>query len=91
MSVGYISGSGHTVNQSSPVQIGTERDWWRVSCTGESSSAVAKAGTLWSWGGGSNGVLGNGAVSNINSPIQIGTDTDWYDVAGGNQTMQALK
>ena len=90
--IGYISDpGGFTVNQSSPVQIGTERAWWRVSCTADSSSAVAKDGTLWSWGGGAHGRLGNGAVSNVNSPIQIGTDTDWYDVAGASDTMQALK
>jgi hypothetical protein len=37
------------------------------------------------------GRLGTGAVINVSSPVQIGTDTDWYDVAGGFDTIQALK
>ena len=49
--------------------------------------AVKTDGTMWSWGGNLNGVLGlNQSSDNVkySSPVQIGTDTNWSKVRGGD-------
>jgi alpha-tubulin suppressor-like RCC1 family protein len=43
-------GDGTTEYRSSPVQIGSGRDWRKVKALGETSFGLKRDGTLWSWG-----------------------------------------
>ena len=75
-------GLGNTTNQSSPVQVGTDTNWAKVSCGGSSHAlAVKTTGTLWSCGFNNLGQLGLGNTTNYNTFQQVGTDTNWTNVS----------
>lgn len=74
-----------------PTQIGTETNWKEAASGTGHFLAIKNDGTLWAWGGGTNGQLGTGNTSNINVPTQIGTDTNWATVASDNQFSLGLK
>jgi len=78
-------GLGNTTSYSSPKQIGSLTNWARPANFGSYSAACVKTdGTLWTWGYGSNGVLGSGNTSSRNSPAQVGALTNWgYPAASG--------
>jgi alpha-tubulin suppressor-like RCC1 family protein len=65
------------VSRSSPVQIGTDINWSKVSASTTHALALKTTGTLWAWGGNANGQLGQGNTTSRSSPVQIGTATDW--------------
>jgi alpha-tubulin suppressor-like RCC1 family protein len=74
-------GDGTSTTRSSPVQVGTLTNWSSISVGGQTSTALKTDGTLWTWGGGSNGEFGDGTfTSPRNSPVQVGTRTDWKSV-----------
>ena len=85
---------------SSPIQIGTDSDWYQLGGSPSNVVAVKSDGSLWSWGSNTKGQLGlNFAfVSPPNqqqrsSPCQIGTDTDWDTPipTGTSERCMALK
>ena len=55
----------------SPVQIGTDTHWAKVSAGDSHSMAVKTDGTLWGWGDNSGGGLGDGTKTQRNAPVQI--------------------
>lgn len=65
-------GTNDIVNRSSPVQIGTDTNWWKVFSRGLSSYATKIDGTLWAWGYNTESQLGIGVVGHRSSPVQIG-------------------
>ena len=77
-------------SRSSPIQVGTDTNWNKISSSFESTVLSSKTdGTLWAWGWGTHGQLGLNQGGNIqlSSPTQIGTDTDWSSfgqASGGN-------
>jgi alpha-tubulin suppressor-like RCC1 family protein len=84
--------SGAGTSRSSPVQIGTETNWYRLMEYGgyqplspfsAFSSAIKTDGTLWSWGLNTYGQLGLNDTVSRSSPVQVGTRTDWNFIAGG--------
>jgi alpha-tubulin suppressor-like RCC1 family protein len=82
-------GVGDTAYRSSPVQIGTNTDWYGVN-VGTNSFGIKTDGTLWVWGP-TNTTMGiSGSVSR-SSPVQIGTDTNWAYIDNGNNFVTALK
>jgi len=62
-------GTGDTVFQSSPVQVGTDTNWDRIEINGRACIALKTDGTIWTWGG--------TVYGNTSSPVQVGTNTDW--------------
>ena len=87
-------GQNSAVTYSSPVQVGTDTTWCRVS-VGSAVIAAKTNGTLWSWGSGAYGGLGQNSYTKLSSPTQIGSGTDWstaeYGIAGGHANGSALK
>lgn len=80
-------GLGNRTNRSSPVQVGVLTDWLTISANKDSgnytSASVKTDGSLWTWGGNNDGVLGLG-TSTVNPrsvPAQVGTLTNWSDVS----------
>jgi alpha-tubulin suppressor-like RCC1 family protein len=85
-------GLGDTVNRtSSPIQVGTDTNWSKVSCGYNFTSAIKTTGTLWSWGRNSYGQLGSGNLTSRSSPVQVGTGTDWSMVSSGSYNVMAIK
>lgn len=77
----------------SPVQLGSDAVWSKVSVGGASNSSagtqydfvlsIKTNGTLWAWGYNGNSQLGDGTINDRKSPIQIGSATDWTDIFAG--------
>jgi uncharacterized repeat protein (TIGR01451 family) len=84
-------GDGTTDTRLSPIQIGSDTDWVKVSTSTSHTNAIKSDGTLWAWGANNVGQLGDGTTTQSLSPIQIGTDTDWLDLSHGGIHTLALK
>tara|TARA_B100001250_G_scaffold407875_1_gene429373 strand:+ start:169 stop:1383 length:1215 start_codon:yes stop_codon:yes gene_type:complete len=70
--------------KSSPVQIGTDTTWNKLSTWEEAGfTAIKTDGSLWIWGRGSwRGALGQSNEVTYSSPKQIGSGTDWHQSSG---------
>ena len=85
---------------SSPVQIGSDSTW-SISEYGDikgnssgSQHAIKSDGTLWTWGGNSNGEQGTNDRTVRSSPVQVGSDTTWKNTittSMSNTTRGAIK
>ena len=87
-------GTGNTTVRSSPVQIGTDTNWSKVSAGSNHSLAIKTTGTLWAWGRNNYHKLGlndSQAGTSRSSPVQIGTDTDWASVDATLNHSTAIK
>ena len=82
-----------TVSRSTPVTTfagGT--NWKQVSAGGNHTAAIKTDGTLWGWGGNSQGQLGDNTIINRSTPITtFAGGTNWKQVSGGNQYTAAIK
>lgn len=63
------------------LSYGQNNCWAKIAVGSSRVIAIAKDGTLWSWGGGDLGNLGLGDQLNRTTPTQIGTDNDWQTVS----------
>ncbi|MFP5042023.1 T9SS type A sorting domain-containing protein [Parasediminibacterium sp. JCM 36343] len=84
-------GNGDTMQQNSPVQIGSTTNWQSVACGLYHTIALKTDGSLWAWGWNGYGQLGNGNNTSQNSPVQIGNAFNWQSVACGEHYTIALK
>ena len=82
-------GNGLTINQSSPVQIGTS-SWAQVESGSFSTYAIDQLGRLYAWGRNLEGQLGDGTAINKSSPIQIGTDS-WTSISSNDNSVLAIR
>jgi len=73
-------------NTSSPQQIGALTSWANVSVGFNFAMAIKTDGTLWTWGGNSQGQQGTGNTSERSSPIQVGALTSWSKASCGFQS-----
>lgn len=91
-------GLGDVIDRSSPVQVGSETNWVKIS-TGLASYLIRSDGTLWACGYNTEGNLGigtSGYGAKISSFVQVGSDTNWLDVnisyqVGGRGSVVAVK
>lgn len=70
-------GANSVVPRSSPVQLGTASEWFKVVASNGFSMGIKPNGSLWTWGIGSVGNLGSNAIANRSSPVQVGALTNW--------------
>ena len=87
-------GDGTTTNRSSPVQVvGGFTNWVQISAVADGSTVAIRAnGTAWSWGNGTNGILGDGTTVNKSSPVSVvGGFTDWVQVDAGHFHVSAIR
>lgn len=85
-------GIGSTTQQTSPVQVGTDTNWSRVSGGGAHTLALKTTGSLWVWGDNTYGQLGLGSTGgSYTSPTQLGSGTDWAAIATGDLHSLAIK
>jgi alpha-tubulin suppressor-like RCC1 family protein len=82
-------GNGTTINQSSPVQIGTS-SWLTVSSGGDHMLGITSDYRLFAWGGNGGYQLGDTTNVNKSSPVLI-SGPSWTQVAAGNSYSMALK
>jgi alpha-tubulin suppressor-like RCC1 family protein len=84
------------VYRSSPVQVGADTNWSKVSQSGSHAMAIKTNGTLWAWGKNDYGQLGLNSVNTPvyrgrSSPVQIGTDNNWSSVSTSEDITAAIK
>jgi alpha-tubulin suppressor-like RCC1 family protein len=84
-------GDGTTTDKTSPVRIGTDTMWTKISAGSHHAIALKKGGTLWAWGYNKEGQLGDGTTNNRNSPVRIGTDAKWNSISAGALHSLAMK
>jgi alpha-tubulin suppressor-like RCC1 family protein len=84
-------GLNNTANSSSPVQVGGNTNWSKISASQLSTIATKTDGTLWAWGGNDNGQLGINNVARRSSPVQIGSSTNWNLLSTGYYATMAIK
>ena len=84
-------GLGNKTKYSSPMQIGTDTTWRRVTNGPTGAIATKTDGTLWAWGRNENGVLAqNTEGDDRSSPVQIpGTWSDNFE--SGGDAVSAVK
>ncbi len=80
-------GTGSTVDELVPTQVGTASDWANLSANFGHSCGIRISGaasTMWCWGSGALGALGNGSTMDELVPTQVGTASDWVNVSAGD-------
>jgi alpha-tubulin suppressor-like RCC1 family protein len=91
---GQLGTNDTTPNRSAPVTTfagGT--NWKQVNCGVDHTAAIKTDGTLWTWGNGSNGLLGtNDTTPNRSAPVTtFAGGTNWKQVECGNSYTAAIK
>ena len=84
-------GTNDTTTRSSPVQLGSDTDWSKISMASYVGAAIKTNGTLWMWGRNTSGQLGQGNTTVRSSPVQVGSDSNWSNVLLGEYHALGLK
>ena len=95
---GKLGLNAESVDQSSPMQIGTDTTWSSIIDLNNNlvSGALKTDGTLWVWGKNQYGVLGQNqaygpSAKGKSSPVSIGSGTDWSSASMAYSHCGALK
>ncbi len=81
---GSLGDGGLNIDQSSPVQIGTDSTWHIIATGGGHSMGIKTDGSLWAWGLDNQGQLGMGpGQANKSIPTRVGLESDWDTIVGG--------
>jgi alpha-tubulin suppressor-like RCC1 family protein len=73
--------------QNTPVQVGTENDWVKISAGDVNACAIKSDGSLWCWGWNEHSQLGDGTNVDKRLPTRIGQESVWRDISiGSNRT-----
>jgi len=80
----------HTLDRSSPVQVGALTTWLTVAASNYNSYAIKTDGTLWAWGSAVQGRVGDNAEIKRSSPVQLGSET-WSGLGAGNYHVLAIR
>ena len=72
-------GAGLSNAKSSPVQVGSDTTWSKISGHSSGIVAIKTDGTLWSWGQNNNGQLGHNNEVQYSSPTQV-PGTTWSNL-----------
>ena len=75
---------------SSPIQVGTDTNWSKVSGGVRSFVALKTDGTLWGWGAQQFGTIGDNTTRSRSVPVQVGTATNWTQIAANNHLTGAI-
>jgi alpha-tubulin suppressor-like RCC1 family protein len=86
-----VLGLGDTDRRSSPVQVGSEKGWFKSSSSEDQSLVVKADGTLWAFGRNGQGQLGDGTSYSKSSPVQVGALTNWAQPAAGSLFSGCIK
>ena len=70
---GQLGDGTSTDRNTTPVQVGTAKDWAAVAAGEEHTVALKKDGSLWAWGSNTKGQLGLGDTLKRYAPVQVGT------------------
>jgi alpha-tubulin suppressor-like RCC1 family protein len=82
----------YDVNVSVPVLISSSGDWSYVGGALQTSFAVKKDGTFWSWGSNLVGQAAQNTTSyTVSNPTQVGTNTNWQNVGWSYNYGVAIK
>jgi len=91
-------GDGSTTDRSSPQTVaGGGTTWDKIALSnllgaGAFAAAIKTDGTLWTWGGNTNGTLGDGSTTSRSSPQTVaGGGTNWFNVSCGYGHTIAVK
>jgi alpha-tubulin suppressor-like RCC1 family protein len=84
-------GQNNRIDRSSPVQVGSDTNWAKVTVGSRFTVALKTTGTLWAWGYNNYGMLGQGDTIDRSSPVQVGSDTNWAEAASGAGHAHAIK
>ena len=88
LGLGTSDGDAHPM----PSLVSTDTAWAAVSGGKDHTLALKQDGTLWAWGGNSEGQLGVAeTTTTVSAPIRVGSDSDWAAVSGGRYYSLALK
>ncbi|HVY32073.1 MAG TPA: hypothetical protein VHB79_36305 [Polyangiaceae bacterium] len=81
----------NVVNETSPTQVGTDKDWLELSVGEDHGCARKQDNSIWCWGSDSQGALGiNLGTGNI-PPTQVGNLKTWTKVTAGDANSCGLR
>ncbi|MCB4791590.1 MAG: carboxypeptidase regulatory-like domain-containing protein [Elusimicrobia bacterium] len=92
-------GLGDKNDRRTPTRVGTDTNWFIVSCNGRGDTngnedftvAIKSDGSLWAWGSNYYGQLGLSDTNDRYVPTQVGTTADWATVYAGYARTLAIK
>lgn len=86
-------GINDLTNRSTPVTtFSGGNNWKQVSLCLDSGAGVKTDGSLWTWGAGTNGILGNNTLNASRTPITtFAGGNDWKQVSMGDTVCSAIK
>lgn len=77
--------------QTTPKQIGKNKDWSDIAGRGDHYFGIRSDGSLWGWGENRKGCLGNGNDREQKQPVQIGENDKWKKIATGSSHSIGIK